>query len=97
MSGAAPAKGAHGPAVYTIPAGVPFVDALAAGLDAWVGGGPEDLAHATVLLPTRRACRSLREAFLRRSGGRPLLLPRLTPLGDVDEDDLALAELRDAP
>ena len=86
MSRAVPAKGAHGPAVYTIPAGVPFVDALAAGLHARVGGGPEALAQATVLLPTRRACRALREAFLRQSGGRPLLLPRLTPLGDVDED-----------
>ena len=97
MSGAAPPKGAHGPAVYTIPAGVPFVDALAAGLHARVGGGPEALAQATVLLPTRRACRALREAFLRQSGGRPLLLPRLTPLGDVDEDELALAGLGEPP
>ena len=40
MSGPAPPKGAHGPAVYPIPAGVPFVAALAAGLHASVGGGP---------------------------------------------------------
>ncbi len=97
MSGPESPKGAQKPAVYTIPAGVPFVDALAAGLRARVGGGPEDLAQATVLLPTRRACRALREAFLRQSGGRPLLLPRLTPLGDVDEDELALAEPRETP
>ena len=111
-----------GPAVYTIPAGVPFVDALAAGiLDRLANGeegekgeeraggaekrapekvaleklAPEKLAGVTVLLPTRRACRSLREAFLRLSDGRPLLLPRLTPLGDVDEDDIAFAGWQD--
>ncbi len=76
----------HG-AVVTIPSGVAFVDALAAGLLAESGGDPLVLARATVLLPTRRAVRALREAFLRLSGGRPTLLPRLRPLGDVDEEE----------
>lgn len=81
-----------GPAnVFTIPHGVPFVDTLAEGIVARVGEDPLDLAAVTVLLPTRRACRSLREAFLRRSGGRPTLLPRMSPLGDLDADALALA------
>ncbi|MDP6882691.1 MAG: double-strand break repair protein AddB [Rhodospirillales bacterium] len=77
--------------IYTIPAGLPFVDALAAGLWAQAGGEPAALARATVLLPTRRSCRSLREAFLRLRRGRPTLLPRLLALGDMDEDELALA------
>ena len=81
--------------VATIPAGVPFVDALAAGILALVGQGevatggghdPLALARVTVLLPTRRAIRSLREAFLRQSKGLPLLLPRLMPLGELDDD-----------
>ena len=82
--------------VYTIPAGVAFVDALAAGLWAEVGGEAAALAlaRATVLLPTRRACRSAREAFLRLRQGRPTLLPRLIALGDMDEDELALAGWR---
>jgi ATP-dependent helicase/nuclease subunit B len=83
------------PAVYSIPAGVPFVDALADGILADIGEDPAALAAVTVLLPTRRACRGLRDAFLRRSGGRALLLPRLVPLGDVDEDELAFADWRD--
>ncbi len=78
------------PAIYTIAAGLPFVDALAAGLVARLGEDPESLADARVLLPTRRACRALREAFLRQSEGRALLLPRITPLGDLDEDELSL-------
>lgn len=78
--------------VFTIPAGTAFLDALADGILAQAKGGPESLTAFHVLLPTRRACRGLREAFLRRSGGRPMLLPRLTPLGDIDEDDLAINE-----
>lgn len=77
-----------GPAVYTIPPGTPFVDALADGLLGDCGETPLALAEVTVLLPTRRACRALREAFLRRTGGQPLLLPRMRPLGDLDTDDL---------
>src|SRR5947207_13473441 len=58
-------------------------------------GDPLRLARMTVLLPTRRAARSLREAFLRLSGeageaGAPLLLPRLRPIGDLDADEIAL-------
>jgi len=81
--------------VFTIPAGLPFVDALAAGLWADGDGEPAALARATVLLPTRRACRSAREAFLRLRQGRPTLLPRLMALGDMDEDELALARWQD--
>ena len=77
--------------VYTIPAGMPFLDALAEGILARAGASPLALSKVTVLLPTRRACRALRDAFLRRTEGRPTLLPRLRPIGDVDDDELALA------
>ena len=56
------------------------------------GGDPLRLSRITVLLPTRRAARSLREAFLRltgeAAGGAPLLLPRMRPIGDLDADEL---------
>ena len=76
--------------IATIPAGLPFVDALAAGLLAEVADEPAALADVLVLLPTRRACRSLGEAFLRRAGGRPLLLPRIQPIGEIEADELLL-------
>jgi len=76
--------------VFTIPSGVSFLDALADGIVARLGDDPAVLTRATILLPTRRACRAMREAFLRRSGGRPTLLPQLRPIGDVDDDELAL-------
>ncbi|MCB2106264.1 MAG: double-strand break repair protein AddB [Rhodobacteraceae bacterium] len=79
------------PSVFTIPPHVPVVDALARGIRDDLGDDPLALARATVLLPTRRATRSLREAFLRLSGGAPLLLPRMLALNDVDEEDALLS------
>lgn len=78
--------------VLTIPAGVAFADALAAALLARAGSDPLALAETLILLPTRRACRTLREAFLRRSGGAPVLLPRMRPLGDLDAEELLFAD-----
>lgn len=74
-------------AVFTLPPGLPFVESLAAFLLAEAGDDPLALAGIEVLLPTRRACRALSDAFLRLTGGRPLLLPRLTPLGGLESDE----------
>ena len=83
------------PHIYTIAPDRPFLATLARGLLAHAGKDPLGLPRMTVLLPTRRAARSLREAFLRLTGeggdpGAPLLLPRLRPIGDLDEDEIAL-------
>ncbi|MEK9754492.1 MAG: double-strand break repair protein AddB, partial [Rhodospirillaceae bacterium] len=76
--------------VYTIPPGWPFVDALTAGLWRQAEERAELLAAMTVLLPTRRAARALREAFLRLGAGRAMMLPRMMPLGDMDDDELVI-------
>src|SRR5260370_36056175 len=83
------------PHVYTIAPDRPFLSTLAHGLLVLAGGDPLMLPRMTVLLPTRRAARSLREAFLRLTAegsdpGAPLLLPRLRPIGDLDADEIAL-------
>lgn len=78
------------PHLYTIPAGVPFAESFAAKLLQQYQDHPEKLSEILVLLPTRRSCRIVRDAFLRQSGGMALLLPRLQTLGDIDEDALAL-------
>ena len=82
--------------VWTIPPGVAFLDALVAalvegrlipGFDAHAD--PFALNSVTLYLPTRRAVRAVRECFLERLGPA-VLLPRIRPIGDIDEDDLAL-------
>ena len=76
--------------ISTIPAGVPFVDALARGLLAEANGDALALADMLVLLPNRRACRSLRDAFWRAGGGQAMVLPSVQPIGDLDPDDLLI-------
>ena len=76
--------------VYNIQPGVPFADALATGLLQAYGFKPESLANIRILLPTRRACRILRDTFLRITDGKPLMLPAMQALGDIDEDELSL-------
>lgn len=88
--------------LYEIPAHRPFLDDLAHGVLAMVEGqdDPAALARTTILLPTRRAARSLRESFLRASGRQALLLPRLRALAGLsteDAEELSLPTLLDEP
>ncbi len=88
----------HVPNIYTAPTGRPFLDCLA---EAILGGnlpvaggsapGPIGISEMTLLLPTRRATRALQEAFLRAGGGRAMLLPRIKPIAEGDEDLMLMA------
>jgi ATP-dependent helicase/nuclease subunit B len=71
--------------VHSIPSDTPFLRALAA----WVlTHYKHSLLETRVLLPNRRACRAFQEVLLDVSGGKPMLLPRIQPIGDWDTDDL---------
>ncbi len=76
--------------IFHIPPEASFVDALAANLLDMAGGDDVALSNMRVLLPTRRACRSLSDAFLRLVDAKAMLLPMMTPLGDVDADELMM-------
>jgi len=82
--------------LFALPPHVPLLDAVA--ID-WLDRATDPLqrAHGLILLPTRRAARALADAFLRAAGGKPLLLPRITALGALDETPLALAGALDLP
>ena len=77
--------------VFTITTERRFADELARVVLAEYGGDPLSPADVLILLPTRRSVRALREAFLRAAGGKPTILPRMAPLGDVDDGEWEIA------
>lgn len=89
--------------IFTVSPSVPFLKTLAASLvtgNLVPGFCPKDnpllLSEATLYLPTRRAARLLPEIFQELFDGRPVLLPRILPIGDVEEDELLLKSDLDA-
>ena len=99
------------PTVYTIRPDQDFTRTLArnildGNLPVLAGSAPDDLnlVNWTIFVPTRRAARTLTMAFVDDSATHTRLLPRIRPLGDADEDEIAagsvfagLAELDIAP
>ena len=87
------------PRVFNIPASADFLPTLIRALKngELIEGFPNSadplaLANATLFLPTRRACALARDAFLEALDAPAAVLPRIVPLGDIDEDELAFAE-----
>jgi ATP-dependent helicase/nuclease subunit B len=87
------------PRVFTVPSSAPFLPTLITALVEGrlvPGFHPKDdplaLSTASLYLPTRRACRLARDIFLNVLGQEAALLPRLTAIGDIDEDELIFAE-----
>jgi len=84
------------PRVFTIAPDQNFLELLAdsvlSGFPGTAPPGPLDLGRWTILLPTRRSVRELERIFVERIGGRALLLPRIRPIGDIDEDQSTTAD-----
>jgi ATP-dependent helicase/nuclease subunit B len=85
--------------VFSVPLSTPFLrSVIAALIDGHLVAGfearanPARLADATLYLPTRRAVRVARELFLDELKTDAAVLPRITALGDIDEDELLFAE-----
>ncbi|WP_212111678.1 double-strand break repair protein AddB [Bartonella queenslandensis] len=88
------------PRVFSISSGTAFlphfVDALLSGnlIDNFASNGDIQtaLADSLIYVPTRRAARALRLAFVERSDTQSTLLPTIRALGDVDEDSFLFVE-----
>ncbi|MBR1948283.1 MAG: PD-(D/E)XK nuclease family protein [Alphaproteobacteria bacterium] len=50
-----------------------------------------DLSKVLILLPNRRAQRTLSDAFVKLKGMTPTLLPQMRAIGDVSEDEIMLS------
>lgn len=92
-------KASGAPRLYTVPAGQSFLAELArAVLSGKLHGHGHraptqlELTDVTIVLPTQRAVRSLQEEFLAQSGQRALLMPRIRPIAEAEEDLTILGE-----
>ncbi|MEQ1577272.1 MAG: double-strand break repair protein AddB [Hyphomicrobium sp.] len=90
------------PNIYTAPTGRPFLDSLAEAILSGnlpvaegVAPHPIDIPAMTLLLPTRRATRAVQEAFLRAGKGQAMLLPRIKPIAEGEEDLMLMASTSD--
>ncbi|MGD9802451.1 MAG: double-strand break repair protein AddB [Hyphomicrobiaceae bacterium] len=85
---------AHSANIFTVSPGRPFLAALAQAIlsgNLPVAGGeppsPLDLPAWTILMPTRRAARTLQECFLSAADGADaMLLPAIRPIAEGQED-----------
>lgn len=77
--------------IYNISSSRCLVDELAERFLREYSDNPLALADILFLLPNRRACKSLADAFVRQQGMQPTLLPQMMPIGDVEEDELILS------
>ena len=94
------ARRAHpAPRVFTVAPGTPFLGTLA---DALLDGtlvegfsraaGPLGLAAATIYVPTRRSARAFAATLAARLGAPAALLPRIVPLGALDDTEVLFDE-----
>lgn len=79
--------------IFNIPASCRFSDVLANKILQDCCGNYLSLTDITVLLPNHRACRELRNAFVRLHGMEPTLLPRLLPLGEAEDEEIFFSDI----
>lgn len=82
-----------GPHLFAVAPGRPFFQDVVAAILADHGDQPERLADLKMFVPSRRAVRSLKEAFAKLYPGGAVLLPKITAVADLSEDDIVSGRL----
>tara|TARA_Y100001970_G_scaffold294354_1_gene451333 strand:- start:13624 stop:16674 length:3051 start_codon:yes stop_codon:yes gene_type:complete len=84
--------------IYNIPSTVPFSQALVSGILSgkilqFQEQNPLALNDTIILLPTRRACQTISREFVKLNEQKGLILPRIFPIGDIDDEYQGLTDL----
>lgn len=74
--------------LFNIPLSCSFWDTLAKVYIDKYRGDYLQLANVLFLLPNRRACVDLANAFVRIHGRTPAILPQMLPIADMDDDEV---------
>lgn len=80
------------PKIYNVSSGESFVDVLARRYLEKFAANPTDLVNVLFLLPNRRACQSLADAFVRQHKLKPTMLPQIKPIFETEEDEVILTQ-----
>lgn len=81
-------------ALHTIPSSFPFLKTLAQSILRKYN--PLNLAHHLILLPTRQACVEFSHLLFEENHQNPLILPRILPLGEIEEEEFFLTSAQSA-
>ena len=79
--------------IYNIRHSIPFWDTLANIYLSKYTSKTLELASVLFLVPNRRACKSLSDAFIRQQGLNPAILPQIVPIAEIDDDELFFDKL----
>lgn len=74
--------------IYNISLSCSFWDTLAQRYLERYQDNEYELAQVLFLLPNRRSCQMLTHAFVRQQGLKPAILPQITPITELDDDEL---------
>lgn len=77
--------------VASIPLNLPFLDIVARQWIAMIQQRQSDMRQGLIIVPNQRSARALTESFLRVTKGQAILLPRIIPVGEMDEASLAIS------
>jgi ATP-dependent helicase/nuclease subunit B len=83
--------------IYTIAANQSFFDVLVSGLVKRFTDSEVGFADIIILVPSRRSIKDLRSAFLKFFSGKPILLPSIIAIGDINEEEITLISLLNQP
>ncbi len=78
--------------IFNISPRYPFLEVLASYIIETAKSENINIANDIILLPTRRACRYMKDVFFHLSNDSAVMLPTILPLGDVDENGLAFLD-----
>ena len=75
--------------IYNIKSNYNFLESLVRFILEKYGTDPIYLSKITILLPSRRSCRVIKEIFLKQSSSNAIILPNIKAIGDFDVEKIS--------
>ncbi len=76
--------------IFNIKSNYNFLESLVCWVLQEYGADLIYLSKVTILLPSRRSCRVIKEIFLKQAGKNAIILPNIMAIGDIDKHEIGL-------